>query len=358
VNSQTQCDFLTLVRLGIGASKEPIISNDNVDWPAIKGLSEQQGLSAVVLDGVNFIVSKRPPQELLLEWIGEVLQAENQYFVQQKASEDIALLYHDNQMRTYVLKGSVVSECYPKPEHRVSSDLDCMLLSEGKAFDAWTLGNDLIIEKEGNVVFDYYKNSTFYLQDIMVENHRYFTPFRGNNRLMTLEKKLQSMIRMDNGEDRFDNTWLYRPPVMVSALFLIEHAYSHFLHEGLSWRHILDWMMFSQKYVKKIDWISFDAMIDEYGFRKFYDSYYRLGLYLMGELSEEDLTSQDKMMMADVWADLDLHETVKGVRGKLALVGNTCRANWKYKYFSEDSMLKALWIQVKGFLFEKNPSLD
>jgi len=38
----------------------------------------------------------------------------------------------------------------------------------------------------------------------------------------------------------FEGTWLYRPPVVVSALFLIEHAYSHFLHEGLTWRHVLD----------------------------------------------------------------------------------------------------------------------
>lgn len=70
------------------------------------------------------------------------------------------------------------------------------------------------------------------------------------------------------------------------------------------------------------------------------------------------LMVQDVQMREDVWAELDVHETIKGVKGKLALVGNTCRARWKYKYFSEDSMLKALWTQVKGVLFEKNPQLN
>ena len=42
---------------------------------------------------------------------------------------------------------------------------------------------------------------------------------------------------------------------MVTALFLIEHAYSHFLHEGLIWRHVLDWMMFSGKHKDEIDWV-------------------------------------------------------------------------------------------------------
>ena len=145
---------------------------------------------------------------------------------------------------------------------------------------------------------------------------------------------------------------------MVTAMFLIEHAYSHFLHEGLTWRLVLDWMMFSKKHKKDIDWYVLDAYIDEFGFRKFYDSYHHLGKYLLGELKEKDLSKVDKRMLADVWSDLDIHETVKGVQGKWALVGNTWRARWKYHYFTDISMLQALWIQVKGFLFIKEPKLD
>lgn len=67
---------------------------------------------------------------------------------------------------------------------------------------------------------------------------------------------------------------------------------------------------------------------------------------------------QDKRMLEDVWAELDVHDTVRGIKGKLALAGNTWRARWKYKYFSNISMTQALWIQVKGFLFEKRPKLN
>lgn len=67
-----------------------------------------------------------------------------------------------------------------------------------------------------------------------MENHQFMVPFRGNRTLKNLEIFLQSMMLNDKGVDRFEGTWLYRPPVMVSALFLIEHAYSHFLHEGLT----------------------------------------------------------------------------------------------------------------------------
>ena len=135
-------------------------------------------------------------------------------------------------------------------------------------------------------------------------------------------------------------------------------VHSHFLHEGLTWRMVLDWMMFSRKHKDEIDWMFLDAKIDEFGFRKFYESYNRLGKYALGELQESELAKNDKRMLEDVWAELDVHDTVRGIKGKFALVGNTWRARWKYKYFSNISMLQALWIQVKGFLFEKRPKLN
>lgn len=236
--------------------------------------------------------------------------------------------------------------------------MDCFLLPEEGPEDVWEKGNRVVEEAGFGVSRDFYKNSTYYLPGLAVENHKFMTPFRGNERLKKLERLLQTMIAEDAGLDRFEGTWMYRPPVMVSALFLIEHSYSHFLHEGLTWRHVLDWAMFSRRHQEGIDWRAFDAFIDEFGFRRFYESYARLGRFLLGELTEGDLTEKDRMMLADVWAPLDFHETLHGVKGKLALVGNTLRARWKYRNFAEISMLRALWIQVTGFLFIKHPTLE
>lgn len=370
--TRKQETFIKLVRLGIGHTDSSMDSGfitDDVDWEGVKALAEMQGLSGVVLDGIEQLTgSQRPPQEFLLEWIGETLQSESMYNLQNEVAGDVAKLFYRNGIKTYVLKGAIVSECYPKPQHRVSVDIDCFLLPEKSDFDAWALGNDLIRNKGFYVNTDFYKNSSFDISGVTFENHQFLTPFRGNKRLAALEKKLQELIRQDKGEDIIEGTCLYRPPVMATALFLIEHAYSHFLHEGLTWRHVLDWMMFSQKHKDEIDWTALNSMIDEYGFRKFCDSYYRLGKYLVGEFLDkpsgkverrvESLEFRDGLMMKDIWAPLDLHESVRGWKGKLRLVGNTWRARWKYHYFSEDSMPKALWMQVKGFLFDKNPQLN
>lgn len=350
--------FLNIIRLGLREANPSSFVSERADWLAIEAVAEQHGLLPILMDGVEQLPDNfRPPKDVLLQWIGITMQEESTFSLQNAVAKDVALLFYRNGIVTYILKGAVVSECYPNPNHRVSVDIDCYLLPEKGDFDAWSLGNDLIRTKGFKVNEDYYKNSSFDISGVKIENHHYFTPFRGNKKLAEFENLLHALIRQNRVES-FEGTHLYKPPVFVTSLFLIEHAYSHFLHEGLTWRHILDWAMFSKRHKNEITWADLHALIDEYGFMKFYDSYNRLGQYALGEIKKEALTKPDMKMLADVWAPLDLHETLTGVKGKLALAGNTWRARWKYHYFSDISWIKALWIQAKGVLFEKHPTLD
>lgn len=362
--------FLALVRLGIG-NAATVSLPDRIDWDEVEALAKGQGLFAVLFDGVEQLPQTlRPPLTIWLRWIGEVQLEEERYNHQWNESCKLAQLFHQNGIRTYVLKGNVVSECYPKPLHRVSSDVDCFLLPEKGDEDVWERGNQLVEDAGFKVERGFYKNSAFHLPALTVENHRYMVPFRGNKTLRRLEQYLQSEMRSHKPlpSDFFPQTSLCRPPIMVSALFLIEHAYSHFLHEGLTWRHVLDWVMFSRKHKDEIDWYVLDALVGEFGFRKFYNVFNEIGQETFGNTYNSTLSTDFKLstlnsklkslMLADIWAPLDLHETLHGVKGKLGLAGNTLRARWKYHYFSPISMPHALWIQTTGFLFDKNPTLN
>lgn len=360
--------FLRLVRQGIGC--EPVsgftfqVSGplSVEDWQALEDLANEHGLLGVMLDGMETLPRElRPEKKAIIQSIGQVLQAEQQYEIQKNAAAEMAILLQQHGIRTYMLKGRVVAECYPNPEHRKSVDVDCFLMPEQGAADVWEKANGLMEEQGFEVRRDYYKNSTIVLTGLSVENHRYFTPFRGNRRLYNLERWLQEGMRCANNATpltaRFEGTWLYRPPVMVSAMFLIEHAYSHFLHEGLTWRMVLDWQMFSRKHRQEIDWNELDTKVDEFGFRRFYDSFCRLGEYLVVGLTTDSLQLTDQRLLEDIWAPLNVHETVKGLRGKLALAGNTWRARWKYRIFTDMNWFQALWIQAKGVMFERNPKI-
>lgn len=61
--------FLTLVRLGIGHNTKPL--SQIFYWQDIKALADKQGLSAVIVDGIERMPeSNRPPQDAIvtMDW--------------------------------------------------------------------------------------------------------------------------------------------------------------------------------------------------------------------------------------------------------------------------------------------------
>ena len=194
--------FLQLVRLGVGCEAVPG-STFQVsgplpveDWQALEALANEQGLLGVMLDGVDKLPREwRPEKKAIIQSIGQLIQSEQQYAVQEHAAAEMALLLHQHGIRTYVLKGTVVAECYPRPEHRKSVDMDCFLMSEKDDSDVWEKANCLMERQGFEVRRDYYKNSTIVMPGLSVENHRYFTPFRGNIILNRLERFLQEEMQ-------------------------------------------------------------------------------------------------------------------------------------------------------------------
>lgn len=62
--------FLSIVRMGIGNTTMLQVP-DEVDWNGLETLAAEQGLSAVLVDGVEkFPEGKRPPQAgtLAMDW--------------------------------------------------------------------------------------------------------------------------------------------------------------------------------------------------------------------------------------------------------------------------------------------------
>ena len=127
--------FLTLVRLGIGNKVSEL--PQKVDWAKVRKFADKQGLYAVVLDGIEKLpVASRPPQELLLEWIGEVLQGyEYRYDAYQQAIAEMAGFYNSNGVKMMVLKGYACSLNWPKPNHRPCGDIDIWQFGDYKKAD-------------------------------------------------------------------------------------------------------------------------------------------------------------------------------------------------------------------------------
>lgn len=282
VEPELKQTFLSLVRQGIGNGTA---FPDVVDWQAIKALADKQGLAAIIADGIEQLPeTKRPPKELLLQWIGEALHNyENYYGLYRRAIAELAEWYNAHGYKMMVLKGYACSIDWPKPEHRPCGDIDIWLFGRQKEADR-LLASDLGI----NVDNSHHHHTVFNWMGFTVENHYDFVNVHAHKSSRELEKVFKELGQDDShcvevtGDAATGSaTKVYLPSPNLHALFLIKHMVSHFAAAEISLRHVLDWAFFVEKHGKDVDWEWLDGMLVKYHMKDFF--------HLINAICAEDL---------------------------------------------------------------------
>lgn len=264
--------FLQLVRLGIGHRAEALF--DSVIWDEVQVLAERQGLAAVVVDGIEQLPdNQRPPKDLLLQWIGGVLQSyEYRYRLYRRAIAELASFYTKHDLKVMILKGYACSLDWSKPEHRPCGDIDIWLFGKQKEADAF-------IRKEKSIKIDtsHHHHTVFYWRDFMVENHYDFVNVYAERSSAKLEKIFKELGADDSHFVEIKDTStgsvtkVYLPSPNLHALFLMRHMVSHFAAAEISLRQVLDWAFFVVKHKDEVDWIWLIGVLDKYHMKDFFN---------------------------------------------------------------------------------------
>lgn len=251
--------FLTLVRLGIGHKGCSL--SGKVDWTAIRAHAEKQGLYAVVLDGIEQLPeSQRPTQEVLLEWIGEVLQSYEYCYEQYvKTISEMAAFYSSHGFKMMVLKGYACSLDWPKPNHRPCGDIDIWQFGKQKEADS-----GVAYEKKIKIDKSHHHHTVFNWGDFMVENHYDFVNVNVHKSSAGLEKIFKELGQNDGHFVDLKDGRVYLPSPNLHVLFLIKHMVSHFASYNVNLRQVLDWAFFVLKHGEDIDWDWLNGLVNKY----------------------------------------------------------------------------------------------
>ena len=118
--------------LGIQSDNSLFCSMTASEWNNLMNISQKQGVTAFALTALNDFVTK-PEQALLMKWISLSLFIEKNYRRQEKAAEMLSKAFAKHGIRTLVLKGLAISQCYPIPYHRYCGDADIFLVKDDKS---------------------------------------------------------------------------------------------------------------------------------------------------------------------------------------------------------------------------------
>ena len=241
----TETQFLHIARAAISGSDLPI---EKVDWPAVFALAGQQKLLPILFEAVRKMPAAGENAALFAvtkqQVIGQVLN-------QTVRSAEFADLYRKLRsagLHPIVVKGQLCSRLYPLKDHRISADDDLYISdAEFMACHKQLLANGLTTDTPVDELatadeVSYTKNgSPLYIE---LHRHLFDSAEDAHDELNHFFTDINP-VEMDG--------FLAMPP-HEHLLYLILHAYKHFVRSGIGLRQFCDIGLWARAYHVEIDW--------------------------------------------------------------------------------------------------------
>lgn len=345
--------FFALVRLGIENGLFSGAELQSPDWLSIKTLAEEQGLGAIVLDGVEKLSDQqRPPKLFLLEWIGETLQGyEYRYDLYCKVIAELASFYNSHGYKMMVLKGYACSLDWPRPEHRPCGDIDIWQFGQQKEADA-----SLAKEKGIDIDSSHHHHTVFYWGEFMVENHYDFINIYHHQSNKEYEKLLKELAVDATHVIEVNGKKVYMPSPNLHAAFMLKHIISDFAAVGISLRQLLDWAFFVKAHGKDVDWQWLHNILERFGMLNICNIFNAICVEDLGfEASifhgvQLNPQIKDKVLQDILFPEFPRELPSRLIPRLIYKYRRWCGNAWKHELCYNESMSEAFWSGIKNHL--------
>lgn len=241
----TETQFLHIAKAAISGGDLPA---EKVDWPAIFTLANQQKLLPILFEAVRKTPAAAENAPLFAavkqQVIGQVLN-------QTVRSAEFADLYRKLRsagLHPIVVKGQLCSRLYPLKDHRISADDDLYISdAEFMACHEQLLANGLTTDTpadelaSADEVSYTKKGSLLYIE---LHRHLFDSAEDAHDELNHFFADLNP-VEMDG---------LLTMPPHEHLLYLLLHAYKHFVRSGIGLRQFCDIGLWAWEYHDEIDW--------------------------------------------------------------------------------------------------------
>ena len=235
--------FFALVRAGLwekaGANHNLDVKlYEKVEWEEVYQLAEEQSVIGVVLAGIEHS-NVKPPQELLLQWIGEVQILEQQNKSMNQFIAELVERLRKADIYTLLVKGQGIAQCYERPLWRACGDVDFFL--SDSSYDkakAFLMPLASTIEPEGI----YKRHFEMVIEPWVVELHGSMRSGLSSSVDNVIDETQYEVFNGGNVRSWMDGkTQVFLPGVNCDVIFVFTHFIKHFYCEGLGLRQICDW---------------------------------------------------------------------------------------------------------------------
>lgn len=241
----TERQFLHIAKAAVSGGE---VTAESVDWPAIFTLANQQKLLPILFEAVRKMPAAEENVALFAvtkqQVIGQVLN-------QTVRSAEFAELYRKLRaagLHPVVVKGQLCSRLYPLKDYRISADDDLYIPdAEFMACHEQLLANGLTTDTPADELPT--ADEVPYTKDgspLYIELHRHLFD--------SAEDAHDELNHFFTDINPVEMDGFLAMPSHEHLLYLILHAYKHFVRSGIGLRQFCDICLWAQAYHGEIDW--------------------------------------------------------------------------------------------------------
>lgn len=241
--------FFELIQVAIGWRTNLSVTPDKETWNTLMMMAIKQSLTGILFGGVERLPKNQwPSQNVIFQWIGEVMLIEHQNTLISKSCQDLCRKLENDGFQCCILKGQANYAYYPRElrNRRTCGDID-----------VWTCpieNGELIIEKSQRKVLEYLKrkygltglcwlHANMTLENgVPVEVH--FYPSFMNSPIKNRQfLKYFCGIKECTCLKDIDEIQIPAMKIDYDVIYQMNHIYRHLIDEGVGLRQVLDYYM-------------------------------------------------------------------------------------------------------------------
>ena len=241
----TERQFLHIAKAAVSGGALPA---ESVDWPAVFALAGQQKLLPIVFEAVRKTPAAAENAALFAAVKQQVIAQVLHQTVRSAEFTDLYRKLRTAGLHPVVVKGQLCSRLYPLKDHRISADDDLYISdAEFMACHKQLLANGLTTDTPADElttadeVSYTKKGSPLYIE---LHRHLFDSAEDAHDELKRFFADLNP-VEIDG--------FLAMPPY-EHLLYLLLHAYKHFVRSGIGLRQFCDIGLWARAYHNEIDW--------------------------------------------------------------------------------------------------------
>ena len=272
--------FFELIKVGLWKNGNLDIRIDGTtDWQEVYRLASEQSVLGLILDGLEHSDVK-PPQVLLLQWIGEVQVIEQRNKAMKQFVAELVEKLRKNSIYTLLVKGQGIAQCYEKPLWRCSGDVD-LFLSEDNYIKAKAHLLPLASSVEEEYVREKHLGLT--IDGWVVELHGSLYCGLSSRIEQELDKVHQDTffggaVRSWNN----NGTQVFLLKAENDVFYVFTHILQHFYKEGVGLRQVCDWCRLLYTYRDSLNYGLSEQRIKRAGLTSEWKTFYNLASRYLG----------------------------------------------------------------------------